>query len=421
MTTHESTDGTSSEAGRSAQNQPDVVTLVAAIGLGAAAMYFLDPDRGRRRRNLLGQKLVHRTHVAADFSGTLTRDLGNRAQGAMAVATRPWRDDDVDDAVLVERVRTALGRAVSHPGSIEVAALDGRVTLSGPVLADEADDVLAAIRRVRGVEQVEDALDRHATADNVPGLQGNGRQPEDPFEFMQENWTPAARLVAVLTGGTLAAAALRQRGPAATLLGLAGAAFAVRGATNLPLDRLLGVGAGRRAIDIQKAINIAAPADEVFAWLTAWERWPEWMSHVREVRKVPGQDATRETTRWVVDGPAGTSVAWDAITTRFEPPELIAWKTAEGSPIAHAGMLRVVPTDEGTTRVDVQMSYNPVAGAMGHAVASLFRRDPAHQLADDLARLKTTIETGRPPHDAAAGGSRPSSAQSVEAAESAAI
>ena len=60
-----------------------------------------------------------------------------------------------------------------------------------------------------------------------------------------------------------------------------------------------------------------------------------------------------------------------------------------------------VPTDQGTTRLDIQMSYNPVFGAAGHAIATLFRKDPKHQLDDDLARLKTTIETGVRPHDAA--------------------
>jgi uncharacterized membrane protein len=47
------------------------------------------------------------------------------------------------------------------------------------------------------------------------------------------------------------------------------------------------------------------------------------------------------------------------------------------------------------------MSYNPVLGAAGHAVAALFRRDPRTQLKDDLLRLKTAIETGIPARDAA--------------------
>lgn len=36
----------------------------------------------------------------------------------------------------------------------------------------------------------------------------------------------------------------------------------------------------------------------------------------------------------------------------------------------------------------------------GHALAVLFGVDPKTQIDEDLARLKTTIETGTPPHDA---------------------
>jgi len=133
----------------------------------------------------------------------------------------------------------------------------------------------------------------------------------------------------------------------------------------------------------------------------AGEHWPNWMSHVREVRSHGASDAVGERTHWVVDGPAGTTVEWDAETTRFVPPRLIAWRTVEGSPVNHSGELRLARTAAGATRLDVELTYTPIAGAAGQAIASLLRRDPKHQLEDDLARLKTTIETGRPPRDAA--------------------
>jgi uncharacterized membrane protein len=51
--------------------------------------------------------------------------------------------------------------------------------------------------------------------------------------------------------------------------------------------------------------------------------------------------------------------------------------------------------------VDVRMSYNPPAGAVGHALARLLGSDPKSAMDEDLARVKTTLETGRPPRDAA--------------------
>ncbi|HEX7123044.1 MAG TPA: SRPBCC family protein, partial [Gemmatimonadaceae bacterium] len=149
-----------------------------------------------------------------------------------------------------------------------------------------------------------------------------------------------------------------------------------------------------------KTITIHAPIEQVWAYLTEWERFPQWMTHVREVRAsgVPGSIGER--THWVVDGPAGTTVSWDAETTRLVQNELVAWKSVEGAPVRQAGMIQFERQD-GDTRVHIQLSYNPPAGALGHAVAKIFGRDPKHQMDDDLARLKTFIETGRAPHDAA--------------------
>jgi uncharacterized membrane protein len=380
--------------------------LLGAAGLGAAAMYLLDPERGRRRRHLLADRLAHSGRVAGDAIDTTRRDLANRSRGAAAVVRGRLTsaNESADDVVIAERVRAELGRLVSHPGAVEVAVDSGRVTLSGPVLAHEADKLVSRVRRVRGVDDVQDHLDRHEQPGDVPGLQGGSPPAADRFELLQTNWTPAARLLTGATGGALALYALgnrRRQDPFAAALALAGLALISRSATNQPFERMLGVRAGRRAVTVQKTINVAAPIDDVFARITDWESWPRWMSHVREVTATGEPGTVGEQTHWVVDGPPGTTIAWDAVTTEFEPPEVVSWQTVDGSPIAHAGTIRLARNGDASTRVDVRMTYNPIAGALGHAIASLFARDPKRQMDDDLARFKTTMETGRPPHDAA--------------------
>jgi uncharacterized membrane protein len=47
------------------------------------------------------------------------------------------------------------------------------------------------------------------------------------------------------------------------------------------------------------------------------------------------------------------------------------------------------------------MSYLPPAGAVGHVVAKLFGADPRSEIIADLLRMKSFIETGHQPHDAA--------------------
>jgi hypothetical protein len=50
---------------------------------------------------------------------------------------------------------------------------------------------------------------------------------------------------------------------------------------------------------------------------------------------------------------------------------------------------------------------------VGHAVATLFNVDPKQQMDDDLARLKSTIETGHPPRDAEAESAEPVAASTA--------
>lgn len=224
----------------SLRGRSDLMSLMAAAGAGAAAMYLLDPDRGRRRRALIRDKAVHAAHVASDAAGTTKRDVANHARGLAAVARRRFSADERNDSIIVERVRAELGRVVSHPGSIAVSASRGIVTLSGPVLADEAGKLLAEIRDVRGVEDVVDQLTRHEDGSNVPGLQGGSPREARP-EILQENWTPAMRLASAVAGGALAASTLggQRRNPLMAALGLAGAALLARAVTNRPFSRML--------------------------------------------------------------------------------------------------------------------------------------------------------------------------------------
>jgi uncharacterized membrane protein len=49
----------------------------------------------------------------------------------------------------------------------------------------------------------------------------------------------------------------------------------------------------------------------------------------------------------------------------------------------------------------IPLTYNPAVGGVGHIVASLFGADPKSQMDEDLVRMKSFIETGKVPSDAA--------------------
>ncbi|HXG16934.1 MAG TPA: SRPBCC family protein [Calidithermus sp.] len=368
------------------------MTMLTAAGVGAAVMYLLDPDRGNRRRALIRDKLVSARRRAGDAAQVTARDMANRARGGVAeltswIARRPPSDD-----VLTERVRSRLGFLVSHPGSIDVAVRDGWVTLSGPVLADEVDQLLTGVSRVRGVRGIDNRLEVHREPGNVPGLQGPARRPRGGavFPFMPTVWSPSARFVAGLAGGGLALLGARVGGLVGAAAGLGGLTLLTRAVTNLELTRLTGIGAGRRAVVLHKTITVQAPVDEVFAFWRRYENFARFMSHVREIRR-----GAEGRAHWVVAGPAGLPVEFDTEETRVVDNELIAWRTVPGSLVEHAGIVRFQSTEDGRTKVDVRLSYNPVAGAVGHAVAALFGADPKQAMDDDLIRFKSLIEAGK--------------------------
>lgn len=148
------------------------------VVVGAGLMYLLDPDRGKRRRALVRDQVVHAGHELGELGDTLSakaQHVANQARGAAAETQARLRGEDVDDFILQARVRSEIGRAVSNPGAVHVTVNNGRVALSGPVLASEVGDLLSTVRSVRGVEDVRNLLDVHERAGRIPALQGAAR------------------------------------------------------------------------------------------------------------------------------------------------------------------------------------------------------------------------------------------------------
>ncbi len=377
------------------------LTLLSA-GIGAAAMYYFDPARGRQRRALVRDRLVHTQHKAVHELGVVGRDLRNRAVGATATVRSVLRAEPADDHVLTDRVRAAIGREVAHPSSIEVDAHDGIVTLSGPILADEAPRLLQCVRDVRGVRDVEDRLELHTEPGRVPGLQGEPRQrPGRRSAFMQTNWSPTARAVATAAGAAATLWGLRRRDPGGALVSGAGIVLLGRALTNLELARMFGLGEQSLAVNVQKSIRIHAPVETVYRTWCDFERFPTFMKHVVRVRRLEDR-GERERWRWTIRAALGLEQTFDTVLTEREENRRLAWHTEDGALIRHAGEVQFHDNGDGSATIEVKLVYDPIAGVLGHFLARLLSADPKHQMDDDLLRLKTYLETGKLPHDAAA-------------------
>jgi uncharacterized membrane protein len=94
---------------------------------------------------------------------------------------------------------------------------------------------------------------------------------------------------------------------------------------------------------------------------------------------------------WVMGGPLGKKIEWDAEATRMEPNKRIAWNSCDQGDITTSGQVtfKELPQDE--TEIAVTLQYVPPAGALGTAVAKIFS-DPAEQLEEDLKNFKAYAE-----------------------------
>jgi hypothetical protein len=211
----------------------DPVSLLMSAGLGAGAMYFFDPNVGRRRRAILRDQAVHAVRDCRHAADLVRRDASNRLYGAYAEVRGGLRRDEPTDDVLEARVRAKIGRSCSHAAAIEVDASEGRVLLSGPVLAEEVQQVINAARSVRGVESVDNALEVHDEPGNVSALQGGSWRTGEHMEMLQGNWSPAARGGAGLAGLAVASCCFMRRDPLAILAGAVGLALSVKALTNV--------------------------------------------------------------------------------------------------------------------------------------------------------------------------------------------
>jgi uncharacterized membrane protein len=364
---------------------PKLWTFPRGVLVGASLMYFFDPRHGRARRARVAMLASHLRRAEQRLVGKAARDAAHRARGLVQRVARA-RDGAPrpDDAVLEARIRARLGRLVSHPSAIQLAVRRGIVTLRGAVLDQEAGRAIRSLRRVPGVRDLVDRLDRHATAD-VPELRGEGRL------IRREQWSPSARVAAAAGGAALALYGLVRRGVSARAIAAAGAAIAARGASNLPLAKLLDHVLGRAPIELRKTIVLHAPPERVFALWSQLEGLPRFLQHVRSIQVNPREPAR---SRWEVDGPAGFPLVFETVTTRVVPGRELSWTTLPDQPIEHTGAVRFDPV-AGGTRVQIYLSYRPPGGAIGHAVAHILGWDPKARIDDDMIRMKALLEEGQ--------------------------
>lgn len=171
---------------------------------------------------------------------------------------------------------------------------------------------------------------------------------------------------------------------AATLAALTGV-----GAADLVAALQLSRG-GDTALSATASITVNKAPDEVYRLWRDLEHLPDFMAHLRSVE---ARSDTRS--HWVAEGPAGTTVQWDAEIVVDRPAEQLSWRSVERADVDNDGSVqfRAAPGGRGT-EIHVDLRYRPPGGRAGRAVAKLLGEEPNQQLRDDLRRAKQILEVG---------------------------
>ena len=212
-----------------------------------------------------------------------------------------------------------------------------------------------------------------------------------------EDWE---RGVSIALGTTLLVRAARRR----SLLDAIGALWLIaRGTAGYcPVNAAVGRGrrrddtraalGGARGVGVRESITIEKAAQEIFDFWKDPHNLPLFMRNVERVQLL--EDGR---SHWVVRGPAGVPLEWDAELINEIDGELIAWRSLAGADVASAGSVHFRPRAMTRTEVTVTLQYDPPGGKTGAMLAWLIGKSPASQLRADLHRLKQLLETGEVP------------------------
>ncbi|MFB3915211.1 MAG: SRPBCC family protein [Terriglobales bacterium] len=144
---------------------------------------------------------------------------------------------------------------------------------------------------------------------------------------------------------------------------------------------------------VERSLTINKPREEVFRFWRNLENLPRFMRHLESVRSTG-----ERWSEWTARSPLGGKITWHAEITQEREGESLVWQSLPGSDLNVHGSVefRQAPGDRGT-ELRVTLRYSPAPGKIGEAVATLLRRSPRQQIAEDLRRFKQLMEAGEIP------------------------
>jgi uncharacterized membrane protein len=359
--------------------------LAGGLAAAGSVVYFLDRERGHERRTAFAANAKRFGREFGEAAVKSARDSWHHLAGpARQVWSGLSSSEWPDDRVLVERIRSRMGRLVSHPHKIHVVSDDGVVTLWGTATEAETLRLSRCVKTIPGVREVINHLEIHEAEEAAA--------PEiSPFKQARQetllNWSPTQRLLAGAAGTAAAIYGWRRKDPVGISISVLGAGLTTASTLKKNVHSLLAFSEDSPGFELEKTVRINAPVSDVYEFWANPENYPKVFSHISSIEKL-GENLYR----WTVNGPGGIPVHWEGTITRTIPNTLVEWKSLPGSTVGNLGFVRVDPNYDASTRVLVRMFYRPPAGILGRFLAEILGVDPKRVLEQDLKRLKMLFE-----------------------------
>jgi uncharacterized membrane protein len=208
--------------------------------------------------------------------------------------------------------------------------------------------------------------------------------------------------LALSTGAALLLAGASRRSTGGAILTAASAPLLYRGITghwpgltngSTPAESTRRALSGDRGLHVRESVRLELPLGDVYRFWRRFENLPRFMTHLERVTERPDG-----TSHWVMSGPAGLAVHWDAEIINEVENKVIAWRSLPGSELVTAGSVHFDASRGGrSTQVSVHLQYSPPGGKAGALVASLLGRNPSSTIREELRHLKHVLEAGELP------------------------
>lgn len=136
---------------------------------------------------------------------------------------------------------------------------------------------------------------------------------------------------------------------------------------------------------IIKSIIVKGDINQIFNLWADFEKFPHFMKDVNAIEKI-----TETRSHWIVTGPMGKDLKWDAQISDFQQNKRIGWHSVSGD-IKISGQVTFNALEKEEVEITVTLLYIPPAGKLGTAAAKILD-NPEKKLEESLREFKRYAE-----------------------------